>query len=96
MWLYLKLPHWFTDMLVMHVLQVVKVHQLTVDAYLEDIVSAAVDSTANAEARQDIQQMAAVINDAAYDAQYRSLLLAYSLLACCFCAIIVYVCCIVD
>lgn len=59
------------------VLQVVKVHQSTVDAYLEDIVSTAIDRTANAQARQDVQQMAAVINDAAYDAEQRSILPLY-------------------
>ena len=47
--------------------------QATVDAYLEDIVSLAIDCTANAQARQEVQQMAAVINDAAYEAEQRSL-----------------------
>lgn len=50
-------------------------HQTTVDAYLEDIVSSAIERTANAQARQDIHQMASVINDAAYDAEKKSLLL---------------------
>ena len=62
-------------MLITHVFQVVKVHQSTVDVYLEDIVSSAIEHTASAQARQDVQQMAAVINDAAYDAEQRSLLL---------------------
>ena len=51
----------------------VKVHQSTVDAYLEDIVSSAIDHTANAQARREVQQMAVVINDAAYEAEQRSL-----------------------
>ena len=49
----------------------VKVQQSTVDAYLEDIVSSAIDSTASAQARQEVQRMAAVINDAAYEAEQR-------------------------
>ena len=53
------------------VLQVIGVHQATVDAYLEDIVSLAVDRTASAQARREVQQMAAIINDAAYDAEQR-------------------------
>ena len=48
-------------------------HQSTVDAYLEDIVSSAIDHTADEQARMDIQHMATVINDAAYDAELRSL-----------------------
>jgi len=55
------------------VFQMVKVHQSTVDAYLEDIVSSAIDHTANAQARREVQQMAVVINDAAYEAEQRSL-----------------------
>jgi len=50
------------------------VQQSTVDAYLEDIVSSAIDRTANAQARQEVQRMATVINDAAYEAELRSLL----------------------
>ena len=55
-------------------------HQTTVDAYLEDIVSSAVDRTANAQARQEVQQMAEVINDAAYDAEQRWSLLVIVML----------------
>jgi len=57
-----------------HVFQVIKVQQTTVDAYLEDIVSLAIDRTANAQARQEVQQMAAIINDTAYEAEQRSIL----------------------
>ena len=49
-------------------------HQTTVDAYLEDIVSSAIDRTANAQARREVQQMATIINDAAYEAEQRLLL----------------------
>jgi len=52
------------------------VQQATVDAYLEDIVSSAIDRTANAQARQEVQRMATIINDAAYEAEHRSLLVS--------------------
>jgi len=58
----------------MHVLQVVKVNQTTVDAYLEDILSSVIDHVASTQARQEVQRMAEVINDAAWDAEQRSLL----------------------
>ena len=45
----------------------VQVHQDTVDTYLEDIILAAVDSTADEEARQEIQEQATKINDIAYE-----------------------------
>jgi hypothetical protein len=51
--------------------QVVKVQQTTIDAYLEDVIIAAVERTANAQARQEIQEMATLINDAAYLAEQR-------------------------
>jgi len=60
----------------------VKVHQTTVDAYLEDIVSSAIDRTANAQARREVQQMATIINDAAYDAEQRLVLLV-GVVVCC-------------
>ena len=71
----------YVDVLIVYILQVVKVHQTTVDAYLEDVVSSAIDRTANTQARQEIQQMATVINDAAHDAEQRSLLPLQLLLA---------------
>jgi len=67
---------------------VVKVQQATVDAYLEDIVSSAIDRTANAQARQDVQQMATIINDAAYEAEQRSLLMSCH----CYNTVSVYLC----
>jgi len=88
------------EILVLRVSKVVKVHQTTVDAYLEDIVSSAIDQTAIAQARQEIQQMAAIINDAAYDAEQRSFLLlqllqTWPVTVCLLVtAIIVRVCCI--
>nr|XP_039249050.1 cilia- and flagella-associated protein 91-like [Styela clava]XP_039249051.1 cilia- and flagella-associated protein 91-like [Styela clava] len=55
--------------------QVLKVHQSTVDTYLEDIIMDAVDSTADEQARQEIQQHADKINDVAYDLEDRRTLL---------------------
>jgi hypothetical protein len=52
--------------------QVVKVHQNTVDTYLEDIILSAVDGTASEQARNEIQQLAAQVNEAAYAAEKRS------------------------
>jgi len=49
--------------------QVVKVHQNTVDAYLEDVIMSAIDSTASDQARQEIQQLAVHVNEAAYAAE---------------------------
>lgn len=47
--------------------QVVKVHQDTVDTYLEDIILASIDKTADEQARQEVQEYANKINDAAYE-----------------------------
>jgi len=47
--------------------QMVKVHQTTVDTYLEDIILAATDKTADDQARDEIKQVAAKINDIAYE-----------------------------
>ena len=47
-------------------LKVVKVHQNTVDVYLEDVIMSAVDATSDMQARQEIQEMAIKINDIAY------------------------------
>ena len=48
-------------------LQVVKVHQNTVDGYLEDIIMNSVDITADEQAREEIKQLAEKINDVAYE-----------------------------
>ncbi|XP_074652837.1 cilia- and flagella-associated protein 91-like [Tubulanus polymorphus] len=47
--------------------QVVKVHQMSVDTYLENVILNAVDTTADAQARSEIQETAIKINDIAYD-----------------------------
>ncbi|ELU06518.1 hypothetical protein CAPTEDRAFT_90714, partial [Capitella teleta] len=46
--------------------QVIKVHQNSVDTYLEDIIMFSVDSTADGQARQEISEQATKINDIAY------------------------------
>lgn len=47
--------------------QMVKVHQTTVDTYLEDIILSATDKTADDQARKEIKEVAAKINDIAYE-----------------------------
>ncbi|PVD27057.1 hypothetical protein C0Q70_12207 [Pomacea canaliculata] len=51
--------------------QVVKVHQTSVDTYLEDIILGAVDSTADVQARAEIHAQAQKINDVAYEIESR-------------------------
>merc|ERR1719427_798803 len=46
--------------------QIVKIHQQTVDTYLEDIIMKSVNDTAAEQARVDVQQHADKINDIAY------------------------------
>ncbi|KAL2081045.1 hypothetical protein ACEWY4_022898 [Coilia grayii] len=46
--------------------QVVKVHQDTVDLYLEDVILGTVEQTADAQAREEIQRLAEEINNVAY------------------------------
>lgn len=46
--------------------QVVKVHQKTVDTYLEDIIMGTVNKTAEEQARREIQEKAIRINEVAY------------------------------
>ena len=48
-------------------LQTIKVHQETVESYLEDIIMEAVEETADAQARKEIQEMADRVNEAAYE-----------------------------
>ncbi len=45
----------------------VKVHQDTVDTYLEDIILLSVDKTADIQARMEVQEQAQKINDIAYE-----------------------------
>uniref|UniRef100_A0A4W3GH31 Cilia- and flagella-associated protein 91 n=1 Tax=Callorhinchus milii TaxID=7868 RepID=A0A4W3GH31_CALMI len=47
--------------------QVIKVHQTSVDSYLEDILLKSVQNTAEDQAREDIRKMADRINNAAYE-----------------------------
>ncbi|XP_031468928.1 cilia- and flagella-associated protein 91 isoform X1 [Phasianus colchicus] len=47
--------------------QVVKVHQSTVDSYLEDIILSSMENTAEEQAREEVQRMAVEINDIAYE-----------------------------
>lgn len=47
--------------------QVVKVHQDSVQTYLEDILMGSVDDTADLQARSEIMEMAEKINDVAYE-----------------------------
>ncbi|KAL3885253.1 hypothetical protein ACJMK2_025341 [Sinanodonta woodiana] len=51
--------------------QVIKVHQDSVDTYLEDIILNSIDFTADRQAREEIQQMAEQINDVAYEMEDR-------------------------
>ena len=48
-------------------IKVVKVHQNSVQTYLEDILMGSVDQTADLQARSEIMEMADKINDVAYD-----------------------------
>ncbi|KAK4832750.1 hypothetical protein QYF61_025279 [Mycteria americana] len=51
--------------------QVVKVHQSTIDSYLEDIILSGMEITAEEQAREEIQRMAVEINDIAYEMESR-------------------------
>ncbi|CAL1545504.1 unnamed protein product, partial [Lymnaea stagnalis] len=49
--------------------QVVKTHQVTVDTYLENIISGSIDNTADEQARSEIEKQALAINDLAYEVE---------------------------
>ncbi|XP_041373414.1 cilia- and flagella-associated protein 91-like [Gigantopelta aegis] len=49
--------------------QVVKVHQTSVDTYLESVILGSLDDTADVQARREIEEMADKINDVAYDVE---------------------------
>lgn len=49
----------------------VKVHQSTVDSYLEDIILSSMENTAEEQAREEVQRMAVEINDIAYELERR-------------------------
>lgn len=48
-----------------------KVHQSTIDSYLEDIILSSMESTAEEQAREEVQRMAVEINDIAYEMESR-------------------------
>lgn len=43
-----------------------KVHQATVDLYLEDVILDSIDQTAEAQAREEIHHMAEELNNITY------------------------------
>lgn len=45
----------------------VKVHQSSVDTYLEDMILLSMDVTADNQAREEVQVLAEQINDIAYE-----------------------------
>nr|XP_020645247.1 protein MAATS1 isoform X1 [Pogona vitticeps]XP_020645248.1 protein MAATS1 isoform X1 [Pogona vitticeps] len=51
--------------------QVVKVHQSTVDSYLEDVILNSMETTAEEQAREEIQKVAVEINNIAYEMESR-------------------------
>ncbi|XP_009878248.1 PREDICTED: protein MAATS1 [Charadrius vociferus] len=51
--------------------QVVKMHQSTIDSYLEDVILSSMENTAEEQAREEIQRMAVEINDIAYEMESR-------------------------
>ncbi|XP_074783836.1 cilia- and flagella-associated protein 91 [Athene noctua] len=51
--------------------QVVKVHQSTIDSYLEDIILSSMENTAEEQAREEVQRMAVEINNIAYEMESR-------------------------
>ncbi|KAM6416718.1 cilia- and flagella-associated protein 91 isoform 2-T2 [Pluvialis apricaria] len=51
--------------------QVVKMHQSTIDSYLEDIILSSMENMAEEQAREEIQRMAVEINDIAYEMESR-------------------------
>uniref|UniRef100_A0A8C3PM19 Cilia- and flagella-associated protein 91 n=1 Tax=Calidris pygmaea TaxID=425635 RepID=A0A8C3PM19_9CHAR len=51
--------------------QVVKMHQSTIDSYLEDIILSSMENTAEEQAREEVQRIAVEINDIAYEMESR-------------------------
>lgn len=45
----------------------VKVHQNTVDSYLESVITGSIENTASNQARQEIELVADQLNDVAYE-----------------------------
>ena len=52
-------------------LKVVKVHQTSVDQYLEEVILMSIDRTADRQARGEIEKQADTINDVAYEMESR-------------------------
>ena len=50
-----------------------KVHQASIDTYLEDIVLSAIERTADAQARKEIQELAFKIDSIAHELEHRFL-----------------------
>ena len=50
--------------------QMMRVHQGTVDTYLEDIVLQSVERTADQQAREEVRRQADVINTLAHQAEH--------------------------
>lgn len=51
--------------------QLIKIHQQTVDTYLEDVIMQSVSDTAEEQARVEVQAYADKINDIAYDLEHK-------------------------
>ena len=49
------------------VIQVIGVHQETVDSYLTNIITGTIEKTAEEQARKEVEEMAIKINKIAYD-----------------------------
>lgn len=49
----------------------VKVHQSTIDSYLEDIILSSIERAAEEQAREEVQRRAVEINDIAYEMESR-------------------------
>lgn len=52
-------------------MKVIKVHQASVDTFLEDIILGSIDATADSQARAEIRAQADLINDVAYEMESR-------------------------
>lgn len=61
--------------------QVVKVHQDTVDMYLEDVILGSINQTADAQAREEIHRKAEELNNITYamEETYVSILECYAI-----------------
>ena len=51
--------------------QLMKIHQSTVDTYLEDIVMSSMEGTAEEQARNEIRKLADEVNNIAYEIEDR-------------------------